>query len=212
MKLKVKLKECDESIIQETITFLREIEEKTKLEIIDMLNDDAIDLAEQKFTQLLKTRQHRLGMENKQNEIETILQRKEESIESSIPEIKLKEKNKSQSTFSWVIENDKIRTEVHKNDKYVTSNIVPLSLFKKIVSCSLNIYNHQKHIKTKDILNEMEQEIILESNYKKTPRVVVKVVFDILIKENFLIQIKKGSHRFVFTENIQKTLTWLEAL
>ncbi|QKY70202.1 hypothetical protein [Lentibacillus sp. CBA3610] len=114
--------------------------------------------------------------------------------------------------ITWQEKEGNVRFEVRNENEMITSNVVPVPLFKQIVNRALGIIDSHKYVKISDVLKVLENEIKTESNYKKTPRVPVMVVFKILVHENLLKQYAEKSQKYILNSDRTHILEWLEQL
>ncbi|TFJ91218.1 hypothetical protein [Lentibacillus salicampi] len=112
----------------------------------------------------------------------------------------------------WQRKRENVRFEIRNENQTMTSNVVPVSLFKQIVFSALEIIDSNELVKISDVLKVLGDEIKTESNYKKTPRVPIVVVFKILVYENLLKQYAERSHKYILNTDRTHLLEWLEKL
>lgn len=113
---------------------------------------------------------------------------------------------------SWTIIDDKIRIETERPEGKPYSNVVPLSLFKQIIFCALNNIEKHKYVKTTNVLNDMGNEIMSKSDYKKAPRIPIYATFKVLMKENLFKNDEGNSHKYLLSESKEKLINWVDNL
>lgn len=113
---------------------------------------------------------------------------------------------------SWTIIDDKIRIETERPEGKPYSNLIPLTLFKQIIYCALNNIEKHKYVKTTNVLNDMGNEIMLKSDYKKAPRIPVYATFKVLMKENLFKNDESNSHKYLLAVSKEKLVDWVDKI
>ncbi|PGM61411.1 hypothetical protein CN947_13430 [Bacillus cereus] len=113
---------------------------------------------------------------------------------------------------SWTINDGKIRIETMRIDGTPYSNVVPLDLFKSIVFCALKYVEKYKYVKTTNVLNDMHDEIMLNSDYKKAVRIPIYATFKVLMKENLFKNDEKSTHKYLLAGSKEQLINWVNNL
>lgn len=113
---------------------------------------------------------------------------------------------------SWTITNGKIRIETERIEGKPYSNVVPLTLFKQIIFCALNHIEKNKYVKTTNVLNDMGNEIMSKSDYKRAPRIPIYATFKVLMKENLFKNDEGNSHKYLLAESKEMLINWVDNL
>ena len=113
---------------------------------------------------------------------------------------------------NWFIEDNLVRVEtIRKDGETKYPNIIPKAVFGKIVKCILNELTNKKqeYISKSAIGKMMRDQIISETNYKKSPDTVVYSVIKVLLKEEILK--KSESHQRIYLLNVpnEAAVDWL---
>jgi len=114
---------------------------------------------------------------------------------------------------TWKRENDNIRIETVRPDKSSSyHNIIPIHMFEEIVRTILEqfVRYNKDYIKTSTIASLLNDKIIQETNYKKSPKTLVYSVTKVLIKENILENKKNYKRMYVLKKNPDDVLKWLQ--
>lgn len=107
------------------------------------------------------------------------------------------DKKKIKNKTTWEIADNKIRIQTERDDGSTFSNIVPALTFRTISIKAIEIASKRNYVKTSDVVRELEEEIIRESDYKKTPRVPVHATFRVLVEKNILQIDENNSHKYL---------------
>ncbi|PFU27691.1 hypothetical protein [Bacillus cereus] len=113
---------------------------------------------------------------------------------------------------SWAITDGKIRIETVRIEGTPYSNVVPLALFKDIVFCALNHVEKHKYVKTTNVLNDMGNEIMSKSEYKRAPRIPIYATFKVLMKENLFKNDEGNSHKYLLAGSREQLINWVDSL
>jgi hypothetical protein len=109
----------------------------------------------------------------------------------------------------WKISNEHIKIETKRQDGPPYSNVFPISLFKEIIKVALDFIDRNKYVKTADVLKVLENRIISESDYKKTPRLPVYASFKVLVKENLFKVDENNSHKYLLNTDKNHVISWM---
>jgi hypothetical protein len=113
---------------------------------------------------------------------------------------------------SWTITDGKIRIETERPEGKSYSNVIPLGLFKQIIFCALNHIEKHGFVKTTNVLNDMGNEIMSKSDYKKAPRIPIYATFKVLMKEKFFNNHEENSHKYLLTGSKEDLINWIDKL
>lgn len=116
---------------------------------------------------------------------------------------------------TWKKENDNIRIETMRPDGSSSyPNIIPVNIFEEIVKTIIDqfIRYNKDYIKTSTISSLLNDKIIQETNYKKSPKTLVYSVIKVLIKENILENKENYKRMYVLKKSPQNVLRWLESV
>ena len=114
---------------------------------------------------------------------------------------------------TWSKENDSIRIVTTRPDNSSTyPNVIPISIFNEIVKTIVDQFcrYNKEYIKTSTISSLMNDKIINETNYKKSPKTVVYTVIKVLIKENVLQNKENYKRMYVLNKSRDYILNWIE--
>ena len=112
----------------------------------------------------------------------------------------------------WKVSNGHIKIETKRPDGPPYSNVFPLSLLIEITKVAIDFIERNKYVKTADVLNVLENKIISESDYKKTPRLPVYATFKVLIKENIFKIDENNSHKYLLNTPKNNVTAWINSL
>ncbi|MDD4592031.1 MAG: hypothetical protein PHG06_16655 [Parabacteroides sp.] len=100
---------------------------------------------------------------------------------------------------------DILRVETFGSDGRMFSNRIPIPLFRQIMSTTLKFIDKQYYVKVSDVLEELKEEIIDQSNYKKSPRIPIYIAFKMLEYKNIFKVSEKNSHHYELDNNISSS-------
>lgn len=116
---------------------------------------------------------------------------------------------------TWKRENDNIRIETVRPDGSSSyPNIIPVHIFEEVVKTVIDqfVRYNKDYIKTSTISSLLNNKIIQETNYKKSPKTLVYSVIKILIKENILENKENYKRMYVLNKSPEYISRWLENL
>lgn len=116
---------------------------------------------------------------------------------------------------TWKKENENIRIETARPDGSSSyPNIIPIHIFEEIVRTIIDqfVRYNKDYIKTSTISSLLNDKIIQETNYKKSPKTLVYSVIKILIKENVLENKENYKRMYVLKKSPEHVLKWLESI
>ncbi len=131
----------------------------------------------------------------------------EEEIEKDIKDVA--------DRTTWKKENENIRIETARPDGNSSyPNIIPMHIFEEIVRTIIDqfVRYNKDYIKTSTISSLLNDKIIQETNYKKSPKTLVYSVIKVLIKENILENKENYKRMYVLRESPEHILKWLESI
>lgn len=114
---------------------------------------------------------------------------------------------------TWSKENDNIRIVTIRPDNSSSyPNIIPIFIFDEIVKTIVDQFcrYNKEYIKTSTISSLLNDKIIQETNYKKSPKTLVYSVIKVLIKENILQNKENYKRMYVLNKNPEYILNWLK--
>lgn len=114
---------------------------------------------------------------------------------------------------TWKRENENIRIETVRPDRRSSyPNIIPVHIFEEIVRTIIDqfVRYNKDCIKTSTISSLLNDKIMQETNYKKSPKTLVYSVIKILIKENILENKENYKRMYVLKESPEYILKWLK--
>lgn len=114
---------------------------------------------------------------------------------------------------TWKRENENIRIETVRPDKSSSyPNIIPVHIFEEIVRTIIDqfVRYNKDYIKTSTISSLLNDKIIQETNYKKSPKTLVYSVIKILIKEDILENKENYKRVYVLKKSPEYILKWLK--
>lgn len=109
----------------------------------------------------------------------------------------------------WIVRDGVVKIETKRHEGNPYSNIIPIPLFERIASVAFGIALNQKFVKTTSVLDLLEEDIITQSEYKKTPRTLVYSTFLVLQKEQVLKKDDQNSHKYVPAVSEEGFNQWL---
>ncbi|OPJ62565.1 hypothetical protein [Clostridium oryzae] len=116
---------------------------------------------------------------------------------------------------AWSKENGNIRITTTRPDNSSSyPNIIPVAIFTEIVktiSDQFTRYN-KEFIKTSTISSLMNDKIIKETNYKKSPNILVYSVIKVLIKEGILENKQDFKRMYVLNKKPEYIDDWLKRI
>ncbi len=116
---------------------------------------------------------------------------------------------------TWNRENENIRIETVRPDGSSSyPNIIPVHIFEEVVKTIIDqfVRYNKDFIKTSTISSLLNNKIIQETNYKKSPKTLVYSVIKVLIKENILENKENYKRMYVLKEEPENILKWLESI
>ncbi len=116
---------------------------------------------------------------------------------------------------TWKKENENIRIETVRPDGSNSyTNIIPIHIFDEIVRTIIDqfVRYNKDYIKRSTISSLLNDKIIQETNYKKSPNTLVYSVIKILIKENVLENKENYKCVYVLQKSPEHVLKWLESI
>ncbi len=114
---------------------------------------------------------------------------------------------------TWKRENENIRIETVRPDKSSSyPNIIPVHIFEEIVRTIIDqfVRYNKDYIKTSTISSLLNDKIMQETNYKKSPKTLVYSVIKILIKEDILENKENYKRVYVLKKSTEYILKWLK--
>jgi len=114
---------------------------------------------------------------------------------------------------TWKKENENIRIETVRPDRSSSyPNIIPVHIFEEIVKTIIDqfVRYNKDYIKTSTIFSLLNDKIIQETNYKKSPKTLVYSVIKILIKEDILENKENYKRVYVLKKSPEYILKWLK--
>jgi len=114
---------------------------------------------------------------------------------------------------TWKKENKNIRIETVRPDRSSSyPNIIPVHIFEEIVKTIIDqfVRYNKDYIKTSTIFSLLNDKIIQETNYKKSPKTLVYSVIKILIKEDILENKENYKRVYVLKKSPEYILKWLK--
>lgn len=116
---------------------------------------------------------------------------------------------------TWKKENENIRVETIRPDGSSSyNNIIPVHIFDEIVRTIVDqfIRYSKDYIKTSTISSLMNDKIIQETNYKKSPKTLIYSVIKVLIKENILENKENCKRMYILKQSPEYVMKWLSNL
>ena len=116
---------------------------------------------------------------------------------------------------TWKKENENIRIETLRPDGSSSyPNIIPIHIFEEIVRTIIDqfVRYNKDCIKTSTISSLLNDKIIQETNYKKSPKTLVYSVIKVLIKEDVLENKENYQRMYVLRKSPEQVLKWLESM
>ncbi|HOL22941.1 MAG TPA: hypothetical protein PLQ41_08850 [bacterium] len=114
---------------------------------------------------------------------------------------------------TWKKENKNIRIETVRPDRSSSyPNIIPVHIFEEIVKTIIDqfVRYNKDYIKTSTISSLLNDKIMQETNYKKSPKTLVYSVIKILIKEDILENKENYKRVYVLKKSPEYILKWLK--
>ncbi|SNX54483.1 hypothetical protein [Thermoanaerobacterium sp. RBIITD] len=114
---------------------------------------------------------------------------------------------------TWKKENENIRIETTRPDGSSSyPNIIPVHIFEEIVKTIVDqfVRYNKDYIKTSTISALLNDKIMQETNYKKSPKTLVYSVIKVMIKENILENKDNYKRMYVLKESPEYILSWLK--
>lgn len=102
---------------------------------------------------------------------------------------------------------DILKVETTGSDGRILSNRIPIPLFRQIIRTTVQYIDKQDYVKVSEVLGDLKEEIIEQSNYKKSPRIPIYVIFKLLENKDIFKVSEKNSHHYeldssLFTSDI----------
>ena len=126
-----------------------------------------------------------------------------------------KDKKDVADRTTGIKENESRRIETTRPDGSSSyPNIIPIHIFEEIVRTIVDqfVRYNKDYIKTSTISSLLNDKIIQETNYKKSPKTLVYSVIKILIKENVLENKENYKRMYVLKKSPEHVLKWLESI
>lgn len=119
----------------------------------------------------------------------------------------------NRTTWKKEIENIRIET-VRPDGNSSYPNIIPIHIFEEVVKTILEqfVRYNKDYIKTSTISSLLNDKIIQETNYKKSPKNLVYNVIKILIKEEILENKENYKRMYVLKKSPEYVLKWLKRI
>ncbi|AST58061.1 SMC domain protein [Thermoanaerobacterium thermosaccharolyticum] len=114
---------------------------------------------------------------------------------------------------TWKRENENIRIETTRPDGSSSyPNIIPVHIFEEIVKTIVDqfVRYNKDYIKTSTISALLNDKIMQETNYKKSPKTLVYSVIKILIKEDILENKENYKRMYVLKKSPEYISKWLK--
>ncbi len=114
---------------------------------------------------------------------------------------------------TWKRENENIRIETTRPDGSSSyPNIIPVHIFEEIVKTIVDqfVRYNKDYIKTSTISSLLNDKIMQETNYKKSPKTLVYSVIKILIKEDILENKENYKRVYILKKSPEYILKWLK--
>ncbi|MGF7401196.1 hypothetical protein PQ744_12510 [Thermoanaerobacterium thermosaccharolyticum] len=114
---------------------------------------------------------------------------------------------------TWKRENENIRIETTRPDGSSSyPNIIPVHIFEEIVKTIVDqfVRYNKDYIKTATISSLLNDKIMQETNYKKSPKTLVYSVIKILIKEDILENKENYKRVYILKKSPEYILKWLK--
>lgn len=102
---------------------------------------------------------------------------------------------------------DILKIETTGSDGRILSNRIPIPLFRQIISTTVQYIDKQGYVKVSEVLSDLKEDIVEQSNYKKSPRIPIYVIFKLLENKDIFKVSEKNSHHYeldssLFTSDI----------
>ena len=91
---------------------------------------------------------------------------------------------------------DILKVETTGSDGRILSNRIPIPLFRQIIRTTVQYIDKQDYVKVSEVLGDLKEEIIEQSNYKKSPRIPIYVIFKLLENKDIFKVSEKNSHHY----------------
>jgi hypothetical protein len=114
---------------------------------------------------------------------------------------------------TWKKENENIRIETTRSDGSSSyPNIIPIHIFEEIVKTIVDqfVRYNKDYIKTSTISALLNDKIMQETNYKKSPKTLVYSVIKVLIKEDILENKENYKRMYVLKKSPEYISKWLK--
>ena len=114
---------------------------------------------------------------------------------------------------TWKKENKNIRIETVRPDRSSSyPNIIPVHIFEEIVKTIIDqfVRYNKDYIKTSTISSLLNDKIMQETNYKKSPKTLVYSVIKILIKEDILENKENYKRVYILKKSPEYISKWLK--
>lgn len=112
----------------------------------------------------------------------------------------------------WWIVDGAIKVETKRPDGTPYSNIIPIAIFSSIAKVASDFIYNKGSVKTSDVLKILQNDIVSQSDYKKTPRIPVYATFKVLVKEKLLKIDDANSRKYIKCTPIDQFNQWLKSL
>lgn len=111
---------------------------------------------------------------------------------------------------NWWISDGTIKIETKRMEGSPYSNVIPIELFQEIAKTAVEFLYRRKFVKTSDVLKLLQDDIVANSDYKKTPRIPVYATFKVLVKEKLLKVDDNNSHKYIAVTSKDNFLKWID--
>lgn len=97
---------------------------------------------------------------------------------------------------------DILKVKTTGPDGRIFSNRIPIPLFRQIISTTVQYIDKQGYVKVSEVLGDLKEEIIEQSNYKKSPRIPIYVIIKALADRGIFKVSEKNSHHYELDSNL----------
>jgi len=114
---------------------------------------------------------------------------------------------------TWKRENENIRIETERPDGSSSyPNIIPVQIFEEIFKTIIDqfVRYNKNYIKTSTISSLLNDKIMQETNYKKSPKTLVYSVIKVLIKEDILENKENYKRVYILKKSPEYISKWLK--
>ncbi|MDD4592056.1 MAG: hypothetical protein PHG06_16785 [Parabacteroides sp.] len=122
---------------------------------------------------------------------------KEMVIETQVNQVgKQSDQTPGEENMKLSIMGDILKVETVSSDGRMLSNRIPIPLFRQIISTAVQYIDKQGYVKVSEVLGDLKEDIIEQSNYKKSPRIPIYVIFKLATNKNIFKVSEKNSHHY----------------